>query len=154
MTSILSLPSLVPTLLKLWLLHPQDVRKDCHSLNIAIFHKSSCAPISKAQKCVHRFRGEAVMHVRKEEATLTEYVLDANRRTCCCKKTKQISMSSNEANPTLTGYGVIVKGHLIQAWILVTVIEPPTQKIVVRDVFRFSAQVAAHFIDGVDGEAI
>ena len=63
-------------------------------------------------------------------------------------------MSSNEANPTLTGYGVIVKGHLIQAWILVTVIEPPTQKIVVRDVFRFSAQVAAHFIDGVDGEAI
>ena len=66
MTSILSLPSLVPTLLKLWLLHPQDVRKDCHSLNIAIFHKSSYAPISKAQKCVHGFRGEAVMHVRKE----------------------------------------------------------------------------------------
>jgi hypothetical protein len=153
-TSILSLPSLVPTPLKLWLLHPQDVRKDRRSLDIAIFHKSSCAPISKAQKCVHGFRGEAVTHVQEEEATLTEYALDANRRTCCCKKTKQISMSSNEANPTLTWYGVIVEGHLIQAWILATVIEPPTQKIIIRDVFMFSAQVAAHFIDGVDREAI
>jgi hypothetical protein len=153
-TSILSLPSLVPTLLKLWLLHPQDVRKDCRSLDIAIFHKSSCAPISKAQKCACRFRGEAVMHVWEEEETLTEYTLNANRRTCCCKKTKQISMSSNEANPTLTGYGVIVEGHPIQVWILVTVIEPPTQKIIIQDIFRFSAQVAAHFINGVDGEVM
>jgi hypothetical protein len=153
-TSILSLPSLVPTLLKLWLLHPQDIRKDRRSLDITIFYKSSCAPISKAQKCMRGFRREAVTHVWEEETTLTKYVLDTNRRTCCCKKTKQISMSSNEANPTLTGYGVIVEGHPIQAWILAMVIEPPTQKIVIRDVFRFSAQVVAHFIDSVDREAI
>jgi hypothetical protein len=111
--SILSLPSLVPTPLKLWLLHPQDVRKDCYSLDIAIFYKSLYAPIFKAQKCTHGFRGEAVTHMQEEEATLTEYVLDTNRRTCYCKKTKQRSMSSNEANPTLTGYGVIVEGHPI-----------------------------------------
>jgi hypothetical protein len=70
-TSILSLPSLVPTPLKLWLLHPQDIRKDRRSLDITIFHKSSYAPISKAQKCARGFRGEAVMHVWEDVTAKT-----------------------------------------------------------------------------------
>ena len=86
--------------------------------------------------------------------TLAEYVLHTNRRTCCCKKIEQISVSRNVAIPALTGYGVIVKGHPIEVWILATVIVPPPQKIVVRDIFRFRAEVAAHFVDGVDRKAI
>jgi hypothetical protein len=67
---------------------------------------------------------------------------------------EQISVSRNVAIPVLTGYGVIVKGHPIEVWILATVIMPPMQKIVIQDIFRFSAEVAAHFIDGVDREVI
>jgi hypothetical protein len=148
------LPRFVPTLLKFRLLCFQDVRKDCCALDVAILHKATCAPISKAHKCTHGFRGEAVMHVWEDEATLAEYALHANRRTCCCKKIEQISMSRNVAIPALTGYGVIVKGHPIEVWILVTVIVPPPQKIVIRDVFRFRAEVAAHFVNGVDRKAI
>jgi hypothetical protein len=94
------------------------------------------------------------MHIREDEATLAEYMLHANGRTCCCKKIEQISTSKNGAIPTLTGYGVIVKGHPIEVWILAMVIVPPPQKIVVRHVFRFSVEVAAHFINGVDGKVI
>ena len=144
---VYGLPRFVPTLLKCWLLCFQDVQKDCHALDVAIFHKSTCTPISKAHKCAHGFGGEAVTHIWEDEATLAEYVLHANGRTCCCK-------SKNGAIPTLTGYGVIAKGHLIEAWILATVIVPPPQKIVIRHIFRFSAEVVAHFIDGVDGKAI
>ena len=88
--------------------------------------------------------------------TLAEDTLHTNRRTWCCRKIKQMSimMSRKVAIQTLTRYSVIVKGHLIEARILATVIMPPIQKIVIRDIFRFSAEVAAHFIDGVDGEAI
>jgi len=125
------LPRFVPTLLKFRLLCFQDVWKDCCTLDIAIFDKSMCAPISETHKCVHRFGGEVVTHVQEDEVTLAEYALHANRRTYCCKKIEQMSASRNVAIPTLTGYGVIVKGHPIEAWILATVIMPPPQKIVV-----------------------
>jgi len=95
-----------------------------------------------------------VTHIWEDEVTLAEDMLYTNRRTWCCRKIKQVSMSRKVAIPTLTGYSVIVKGHPIEAWILAMVIVPPTQKIVVRDIFRFSAEVAAHFIDGVDREVI
>ena len=148
------LPRFVPTLLKFRLLCFQDVWKDCHALDVAILHKAMCAPISKAHKCTCGFGGEAVMHVQEDEVTLAEYALHANRRTCYCKKMEQISVSRNVAIPVLTGYGVIVKGHPIEVWILATVIMPPPQKIVVQDVFRFHVEVAAHFVDGVDRKAI
>jgi len=119
------LPRFVPTLLKFGLLCFQDVRKDCHTLDVAIFDKSVCAPISETHKCVCGFGGEAVMHIWEDKATLAEYVLHANRRTCCCKKIEQMSVSRNVAIPTLIGYGVIVKGHPIEVWILATVIMPP-----------------------------
>lgn len=63
--------------------------------------------------------------------TLAEYVLHTNRRTCYCKEIKQISMSRKVAIPKLTGYGMIVKGHLIEAQILATVIMPSMQKIII-----------------------
>ena len=85
---------------------------------------------------------------------MAEYTLHTNRRTCCCKKIEQMSVSRNVAIPTLTGYGVIVKGYPIEAWILAMVIMPPPQKIVIRDIFRFCAEVAAHFIDGMDRKVI
>ena len=96
------------------------------------------------------------MHIWEDKATLAEDALHTNRRTWCCRKIKQMSimMSRKVAIQTLTGYSVIVKGHLIEVWILVTVIVPPMQKIVIQDIFRFSAEVVAHFIDGVDREAI
>src|SRR5216683_5155060 len=128
------LPRFVPTLLKFRLLYFQDVQKDCCALNVAIFDKSVCDPISETHKCVCGFGGEAVMHIWEDKATLAEYVLHANRRTCCCKKIEQMSVSRNVAIPTLIGYGVIVKGHPIEAWILVMVIMPPPQKIVIRDI--------------------
>jgi hypothetical protein len=148
------LPRFVPTLLKFRLLCFQDIRKDCRALDVAILHKATCTPISKAHKCTRGFGGEVVTHVREDEVTLAEYALHANRRTCCCKKMEQISVSRNVAIPVLTGFGVIVKGHPIEVWILATVIVPPPQKIIVRDVFRFCAEVVAHFVDGVDGKAI
>ena len=122
---VYGLPRFVPTLLKCWLLCFQDVWKDCHTLDVAIFHTSMCAPISKIHKCTHGFRDEAVTHIWEDKATLAEYALHTNGRTCCCKKIEQMSMSKNGAIPTLTGYGVIVKGHPIEAWILVLVIMPP-----------------------------
>jgi len=148
------LPRFVPTLLKFRLLCFQDVQKDCRALDVAILHKAICASISKAHKCMCGFGGEAVMHVQEDKATLAEYVLHANRRTCYCKKMEQISVSRNVAIPVLTGYGVIVKGHPIEVWILATVIVPPPQKIVIRDVFRFHVEVVAHFVNGVDRKAI
>ena len=119
------LPRFVPTLLKFRLLCFQDVQKDCCALDVAIFDKSACTSISKTHKCVCGFRGEAVMHIWEDEVTLAEYALYANRRTCCCKKIEQMSTSRNVAIPTLTGYGVIVKGHPIEVCILATVIMPP-----------------------------
>src|SRR5216683_1903740 len=148
------LPRFVPTLLKFRLLCFQDIQKDCHTLDVTIFDKSMCAPISKTHKCTHGFGGEAVTHVQVDKATLAEYVLHANRRTYCCKKIEQMSVSRNVAIPTLIGYGVIVKGYPIEVWILVMVIMPPPQKIVIRDIFRFHAEVTAHFINGVDRKVI
>jgi len=58
------LPRFFPTPLKFRLLLPQDVRKDRRGLDVAVFHKSTCAPISKTHKRARGFRGEAVMHIR------------------------------------------------------------------------------------------
>ena len=65
-----------------------------------------------------------------------------------------IMISRKVAIQTLTRYSVIVKGHPIEVWILATVIVPPPQKIVIRDVFRFHVEVVAHFVNGVDRKAI
>ena len=108
-----------------------DVRKGCRGLNVAILDKTLCAPVSKAQKRMHGFRGEVVTNVWEEEVALAEYTLNANRRTCCCRRTNQMRASSNEAITRLTWDSVIVEGHLKEAWIMATVIEPPPQKIVV-----------------------
>ena len=96
-----------------------------------------------------------VTHVWKEEVALSEYMLHANRRTCCCKKRSRYKCKYESSDiMTLTGYGMIVESHAKQAGILVSVIVPPPQKVFVLDIFRLSAEVAAHFIYGVDREAI
>ena len=127
----MSLPCLVPIPLKLWLLLTYDIRKDCRGLDVTILDKTLCAPVSKAQKRARGFGGEAVSNVWEEEAALAEYTLDADRRTCCCRRTNQMRVSSNEAITRLTWDSVIVEGHLKEAWIMATVIEPPPQKIVI-----------------------
>jgi len=71
------------------------------------------------------------MHVQEDEIILAEDTLHTNRRTWCCRKIKQISVSRKVAIPTLIGYSVIVEGHPIEVWILATVIVPPTQKIII-----------------------
>jgi len=49
---------------------------------------------------------------------------------------------------------MIVESHAKQVGILASVIVPPPQKVFVLDIFRLGAEVAAHFVDGVDREAI
>jgi hypothetical protein len=149
------LPSFLPTLLKLWLHQLLDVWKGSRSLDVAIFHKSACTPITKAQQCTRGFGGEMVMHVQKDEAALAEYMLYANRRTYCCKKRMRNERKYKCIDVlTLTGYGMIVESHAKQVGILASVIVPPSQKVFVLDIFRLGAEVAAHFIDSVDREAI
>ncbi len=96
-----------------------------------------------------------VTHVQKEEVALAEYTLHTNRRTCCCKKSSGNEHKYKSSDIlTLTGYGMIVESHAKQVGILASVIVPPPQKVFVLDIFRLSAKVAAHFINGVDREAI
>lgn len=49
---------------------------------------------------------------------------------------------------------MIVESHAEQAGVLASVIVPPPQKVFILDVFRLGAKVVAHFINGVDREAI
>jgi hypothetical protein len=89
-----------------------DIWKGSHSLDVTIFHESTCTPISKAQQCVCGFGGEMVTHVWKEEVALAEYMLHANRRTCCCKKRSGYKCKYESSDiMTLIGYGMIVKSH-------------------------------------------
>jgi hypothetical protein len=82
-------------------------------------------------------------------------MLYANRRTYCCKKRMRNEHKYKCSDVlTLTGYRMIVKSHAKQVGILASVIVPPSQKVFVLDIFRLSAEVAAHFINGVDREAI
>jgi hypothetical protein len=114
-----------------------------------------CTPITKAQQCACGFRGEMVMHIQKDEVALAEYTLYANRRTYYCKKRMRNECKYKCSDIlTLIGYGMIVESHVKQVGILVSVIIPPSQKVFVLDIFRLSAEVAAHFINGVDREAI
>jgi len=86
---------------------------------------------------------------------LAEYTLHTNRKTCCCKKSSGNEHKYKSSDIlTLTGYGMIVKSHVKQAGILASVIVPPPQKVFVLDIFRLSVEVAAHFINSVDREAI
>src|SRR6266851_6713946 len=149
------LSSFLPTPLKFRLHQLLDVRKGSCSLDVAIFHESMYTPISKAQQCTHGFGGEMVTHIWKEEVALAEYMLHANRRTCCCKKSSGNEHKYESSDIlTLTGYGMIVESHAKQAGILASVIMPPPQKVFILDVFRLGAEVVAHFVDGVDREAI
>jgi hypothetical protein len=59
------------------------------------------------------FRGEMVTHVQKEEVALAEYMLHANRRTCCCKKRSRNEHKYESSDiMTLTGYRIIVESHM------------------------------------------